>query len=491
MVKKLKNKIKELLTKYHDIPVAAKATLWFMICSIIQKGISFITTPIFSRLMSTTQYGQFNVYNSWLQIFTIATTLRLNYAVFNKGMSKYKDRRDDYTSTMQSITFVLAIACLLIYFVFQKLFNNLTELPTLIMVAIFIELTVTPAIEFWSLRKRYEYQYKPVVYRTLAMAILNAIVGVIVVSYSTEKGYSRIMTCIVVNIVFGGWLFVVNRKKSKVWFDKELAKFAILFNIPLLIHYLSQYILDQFDRIMIQKMVGMAAAGIYGVAYNMGMLMKIVTQSINSAIIPWQYEKLEKREFKILDDTLFWIYVLVAGVAFLLSCFAPEVMRILAPEEYYEGVYCITPVALGLVFSFMYTTWANVEFFFNLNKFTMYVSVIGALSNVVLNYIFIKIYGYVAAAYTTLFCYALFALGHFIYISVSLRKKHNISKIFESKRLIILSASIVLLGLFVIQLYDNYMLRYGFVAILAIVGVIKRKSIINVISNIKKTKHGS
>lgn len=57
--------------------------------------------------MTTEQYGQFNVYNSWLQIFTIITTLRLNYAVFNKGMSKYKDDRDAYTSTMQSLTFII------------------------------------------------------------------------------------------------------------------------------------------------------------------------------------------------------------------------------------------------------------------------------------------------------------------------------------------------------------------------------------------------
>ena len=475
-----------LKSKYTNLPVAAKATLWFMICSVLQKGISVITTPIFTRLMSTTQYGQFNIYNSWLQIITIATTLRLNYAVFNKGMSKFKERRDDYTSTMQSITFLLSLSCLLLYFIFRESVNNITELPTYIMIAIFGELMFTPAIEFWSLRKRYEYQYKPVVYRTLVMAILNAVIGIIVVFFTEEKGYSRIISCVGVNLLFGIWLFIVNRKRSKIWIDKELAKFAILFNIPLLIHYLSQYILDQFDRIMIQKMVNIAAAGIYGVAYNMGMLMKIVTQSINHAIVPWQYEKLEKKEFKKLDDTLFWIYVLVAVVAFLLSCFAPEIMRVLAPERYYEGVYCITPVALGLVFSFMYSTFANVEFYYNLNKFTMYVSIVGALSNILLNYIFIQKYGYVAAAYTTLFCYALFALCHYIYITVSLKKQFSIKHIFEPQRLIILSICIVALGVLVIQLYTKTLLRYGFVISIFIIVLIKHKEIFKLFSDIRK-----
>ena len=61
--------VKKLLKKYNDIPIAAKATIWFIFCSVTQKCISLMTTPIFTRIMSTTQYGQFSVYNSWLQIF--------------------------------------------------------------------------------------------------------------------------------------------------------------------------------------------------------------------------------------------------------------------------------------------------------------------------------------------------------------------------------------------------------------------------------------
>ena len=242
----------KLLNRYRAIPIAAKASIWFIVCSVLQKCISMITLPIFTRLMSTEQYGQFNVYNSWLQIFTIFVTLRLNYAVFNKGMSKFKEDRDGYTSTMQTITFLLAAALFAVYLVFRKQVNALTELPTFVMVAIFLELLFTPAIDFWTIRKRYEYIYKPVVYRTLLMTGLNAALGVAAVLMTTEKGYARIISCVFVNLCFGVSLFVYNRRKAKTWFNKEYAKFAILFNIPLLMHYVSQYILDQFDRIMVQ-----------------------------------------------------------------------------------------------------------------------------------------------------------------------------------------------------------------------------------------------
>ena len=67
---------RKAVQKYKNLPVVARATGWFVICSLIQKGISFLTTPIFTRLMSTEQYGLFSVYTSWLQILTIFSTFR-------------------------------------------------------------------------------------------------------------------------------------------------------------------------------------------------------------------------------------------------------------------------------------------------------------------------------------------------------------------------------------------------------------------------------
>ncbi|MFI7846644.1 lipopolysaccharide biosynthesis protein [Dorea amylophila] len=480
--------VKKILKKYNDIPIAAKATIWFMFCSIIQKCISLLTTPIFTRLMSTTQYGQYSVYSSWLQIFTIITTLRLNYAVFNKGMSKYKNDRDSYTSTMQSFTVILTIVCFLIYLTFHKQINKLTELPTFIMIAMFAELLVAPAISFWSIRKRYEYIYKPVVFRTLIMAILNASIGVIAVVLSNEKGYARILTCVLVDICFGIILFYANFKHAKHKFVFEYVKFAFLFNIPLLLHYFSQYILDQFDRIMVQKMCGIAVVGIYGVAYNVGLIIKIVTGSVNSAIVPWQYDKLEKKKFKELDDTTFSILIGVAGCTIIFAAFAPEIMKILADNKYYEAVYVIPPVALGMFFSFAYTTFANVEFFYNQTKFTMFISAGGAMANIVFNYIGIKLFGYIAAAYTTLICYIIFAVSHYIYMVYSVKKAEGIKNIFSTKRLVALSFFVTAVGVFVIFFYDRMIIRYIMVAIILLVCWINRSKIKMVVSTVSKNK---
>ncbi len=477
--------IKGLLKKYNSIPIAAKATIWFVFCSVLQKCISLLTTPIFTRIMDTDQYGQFTVYNSWLQIFTIITTLRLNFSVFNKGMSKYKDDRDGYTSTMQSVTFMLTVLMFIIYLIFHRYINAMTELPSFIMIAIFAELLVTPAIDFWTIRKRYEYIYKPVVFRTILMTCLNAGLGIVAVMFANEKGYARILSCVLVNFCFGLTLFIYNLYKGKKIFCWEYAKFALLFNLPLLLHYFSQYILDQFDKIMIQKMIGLSAAALYGVAYNAGLIMKIVTQSVNNAIVPWQFEKLEKKAFKELDKTLFVVFAFIGGCSLMFSAFAPEIMMILAPDKYYEAVYVIPPVAISMFFTFAYTTFANTEFFYNQNKFTMYISMAGALLNVGLNYIFISLFGYIAAAYTTLFCYIVFTVAHYIYMSISVKKELGCDKVFNTKRLIILSLIVLVLGTVVVFFYNKMVLRYAIMLIIIIAALIKRKTIMSIL---KKSK---
>ena len=478
--------VKKILKKYNDIPIAGKATLWFVFCSTLQKCISLITTPIFTRLMTTEQYGQFGVYNSWLQIFTIITTFRLNYSVFNKGMSKYREDRDAYTSTMQTLTFVITLISLMIYLVFREPINNLIELPTFVMIAMFIELLVFPAVEFWTIRKRYEYIYKPVVFRTLLMTVLNAVVGVVAVLLADEKGYARILSCIAVNFAFGMALFVYNLHKGKKMFVWEYAKFALLFNLPLIPHYFSQYMLDQFDRIMIQKLVGVAEAGIYTVAYNAGLMMKIVTQSLNNALVPWQYGKLEKKDLKSIDTNMFFIYIVIGVISFLFSLCAPEIMRIFADERYYGAVYVIPPIALSMFFMFMYNTFGNVEFFFEKKKFTMYVSIGCAAIKVLLNFICIKAFGYIAAAYTTLFCYILFAAAHYIYMTVSVRKELNTKNVFDTKRIVFISVALVFFGLIVVLLYDMFIIRYLILLICMILAVWKRNQLMSFFKAIKK-----
>ena len=79
--------------KYATLPIQVKASLWFLICSFLQKGISTISTPIFTRLLSTEEYGQYSAFSSWLEILTIFVCLQLSAGVYQQALIKFDKER--------------------------------------------------------------------------------------------------------------------------------------------------------------------------------------------------------------------------------------------------------------------------------------------------------------------------------------------------------------------------------------------------------------
>lgn len=469
-----------MFEKYKDMSVVAKATLWFFVCTVIQKCISIITTPIFTRLMSVEQYGQVSVFNSWMQIVTLICTFRLDYGVFYKGISKFKNDKDGYTLSMQSLSSIITLIVLFFYLVFRDYINALTELSTFLSLVMIFEVFATFSVSYWSIRNRYDYNYKKIVLVTIAMSIFNVIAGLFAVILSEDKGVARIVSAAIVEIIIGLAIYIINIQRGKKLFDLAYVKFAVLFNLPLIPHYLSTYILEQSDRIMIQKMVGVSEAGLYSVAYNAGMMIKIVSNSINNALVPWEYRKLEENDFDSLNKKLNSFMILFSFAALAFIALAPEAVFVLAGEKYYSAVYCIPPVTASCFFVFVWGVYGNAEFYYDANKFTMYISGVGAIVNLILNYVCIKAFGYTAAAYTTLFCYMLFTISHFIFVNHISEKKCG-KKAFNARCLTMLSVAL-LTGSFALSLLYNHMLaRYILILIILVMTFVKRKQIADIV----------
>lgn len=460
--------------------VVSRATVWFMVCSVIQKGISFLTTPIFTRMLTKEQYGLYSVYLSWLQIFTIITTFRLDYSVFNKGMSKYPDDRDGYTSSMLGVTTLITTVMLCIYLLFQEQINSFTELSTLITLGIFLELYMMPAISFWSLRLRYDFKYVPVVICTLASAFLNAIVGIVAVYFAEDKGVARIFSCVLVHVAIGVLIYFRVIIKGKKFLDWQYIKFAILFNIPLILHYFSTYIIEQSDRIMIMKLVNAEAAALYSVAYTVGGIIKIFTAALTNTLIPLQYRLLEKMDCRALKHQ---ISIIMAGIVVLITVVAavgPELVLILGGEKYLPAIYVMPPVAASVFFSFLYTLLANIEFYFNKNKFAMKISFVGAVVNIGLNLLLIPIFGYVAAAYTTLISYMIYAVGHTMYVQ-RIVKENKIDELINVKLLAFMGVGSIAISIVISFFYEVRWARYSIVLILLVMAFMKRKELVKIV----------
>lgn len=147
---KEKTKSKYLLNKYENLSAPVKASIWFTICNVVQKGIALISTPIFTRIMTTQQYGVYTIYQSWYQVLTIFATLNLSAGVFNNGLTKYPDKKNRLVSSLQGLSTTVTFLLFLIYIAYPKFWNDIFGMSTLFVVAMFAQLLLEPAYLFWS-----------------------------------------------------------------------------------------------------------------------------------------------------------------------------------------------------------------------------------------------------------------------------------------------------------------------------------------------------
>lgn len=468
--------IYKLFEKYRSMSIVTRATIWFLICSIIQKGFAFITTPIFTRIMSTEQYGQYSIYLSWFQILTMVTSFRLDYAVFNKGMSKYEDDKDGYTLSMQTITTIITLIVFVVYLIFHDIVNAFTNLTTPLTILMFAQAFFMNAITFWTIKQRYNFKYRSVVIVTLLLTLLDMLLGIILVINFANKGIARIVSLAMIQIIIGCVIYVFNIIKGKRFLNLKYARFAITFNIPLLPHYLSIYILEQSDKIMIQKMSGIDKVGIYSVAYSIGNAMNIVTNSITQALTPWLYRRLKEDNLKEIKNKLLSIFMFVIAIISIFILFVPEFLSIIASEQYYEAIYVVSPVSASIFFTLVYGFFATIEFYFNKNKFSMIISGFSAVINILLNFIFISLLGYQAAGYTTMICYAILTIGHVIYTN-NIVKKEKQQQICSNKYIIGLVILMFVIVIISDLLYKFALIRYLCVLIIFLIICIKRNKI--------------
>ena len=294
--------IDRIKQKYESLPVQVRASFWFLICSFLQKGISMITTPIFTRIMSTGDYGQYGVFNSWYGIISIIVALGLTGGVHTQGLVKYDKDRKVLSSSLQGLTFSLVIGWFLIYLIFRVFWNTLFRLSTVQMLSMFIIIWTTAVFGFWANEQRVTYSYRALVIVTLFSSVLKPAIGILMVLNSDDKATARIIGWVIADILTFSWMFVYQLKRGKTFYSKRFWIYALGFNIPLVPHYLSQTVLNSADRIMIERMVGSSESGIYNLAYSISLIMMLFNTALAQTISPWMYQKIKDRRGKDISS---------------------------------------------------------------------------------------------------------------------------------------------------------------------------------------------
>ena len=478
-----------VLDKYRSMPLPAKAGVWFTLCSIIQRGISVISMPIFTRLLTTDAYGTYSLYTSWCMLFSLVVTLNLASEVFNKGLTDHANERPDYTTSQAALITVLVGGFFAVYLLLREKINALTGMGTLLTCLMFLDIYTSVILSLWFARKRFDYAYKQLIAATLFISVASVLLGIACVWAAPDdwKVVARVASNIAPSAVLAIAVWALFLRDSREFFEREWWGQSIRLGIPLIPHYASQVLLNQADKVMISWFLDNTRVAIYGVAHSAGLLLIMVNNGINSSFVPWLYGNLRKGDCAKVPGVTNVLLLLVTLLVFLLMLFAPECVALLATADYQEAIWCIPPIATGVVFSFLYTLFVNVEIYYGRAGYVATASILSAVLNTALNFIAIPLFGYIASAYVTAACYLATAALHFVFVKRTLRDAKVEAKVFDDGFLgfcCVLTIACAAVSLF---LYNLGWVRYLFIGVYAVGLFVFRDRFLGVLRGMRGT----
>lgn len=448
-----------------------KAGIGYTIGNFLIKGITLLTLPIFTRLLSTTDYGLFNTYISYVSVVTIIIGLGF-YGTIKNAKYDFRDNLHKYMSSVFFISLLALISLLIIFNLFFQQIENLVPFDQAVINILILQSFGSALIQIVSIRYTLDFDYKKYLTISFITTFANVVISIALISiiFDTNKFYGLVLGSAIPVILTGFILFFLVMRQGKFLVSKEMYSYGIKLGTPLISHSLSQVVLAQFDRIMILNLVNAAAAGIYSFTYNIALILKIIYMSFDSVWSAWFFAKMDQEEYSEIQEKSNYYISFFSIITIFLLMTSQELIKLLAPPSYWGGIQLASPLLLSVFFLFIYSLPAGIEFYFKQTKLIAKSTVVAALLNILLNYIFIQMFGYVAAAYTTLVTYILLAVLHW-----HISKKICSLKIFDISHFVIMSLSVISSAV-ITSLLNNYiLLKYVILICILIVFVIKYK----------------
>ena len=464
-----------------------KAATWYTISNFISKCMLYLFTPLYTRVLSEAQYGLYNNYLSWQSILVallgleLASTVAIAYVDYKEPETFHR-----YIGTISFLSLAVPGTFGVMMLVFYKQFTQLLGMEPIYLVLLVINLCTTNALQIFQGEQRSKVEYKLSSALTLGNSFGNMVLTLLLVWLFPDKLCAVIVGGLSVTTVINVAIYIYVFSRS-FHIEKEHVKYALKLALPLIPHVVSSTLLSSANKILITKLVGSAETAFYSVVNTCALVVTLLVTSINSAWVPWFYDRMEHKDYPAIQKVSKVIAPVLALLAICLCLVGPEIILVLGGKSYAAAVYMLPPMIFGCVVRYVYTLYVNVEFY---NKKTGGISVgtaIAAVANIGLNIALIRRFGYKTAAYTTMLSEILLLLIHMYIV-----KRQGMWHVFNNRQNILLLAVAGVLCMMILLIYPLPLVRYSII-VLAIIAVIIlvikfRKQILDLLQKFKDRK---
>lgn len=461
-----------------DTKMIFKSSIWYIISNFLTRALSFITIPIFSRILTTEEFGKFHVYANWQNTLMIIAGLEI-YATINRARFDYdsKESLNSYISTCLVVSTIITAVLFITYLIFNDTINKLFLMDKKYIMIMFAYLLTRPAFETFQIEQRVHYRYRlsaGISFIMVTFTTLFALILALLMSHDHLFGRiaGQYIPYVILGVIF--YTFYMLRNHYISW---EKAKYAVKLAVPLVFSYLGGQILLSSDKIIVQHLSSVEAVAYLSIATSCAHIMLLFVQSLNNAWSPWFYDKLAVGENMVIRKTFrIYLWLVIIGT-FGSLLIGPELVLILGGAHYKSSVILLPANMTAGAFTLIVSQLGAFETYHKKAHYAAVVTSITASINVFLDIIGVKIFGYAAVCYVTVICYILLIDFHLI-----VSRKLGIFEVFSLREIMVEIVAILALIPISLLLYQRLVLRYATLTIfifLIVTGVmVSRKKII-------------
>ncbi|WP_299382877.1 oligosaccharide flippase family protein [uncultured Lacinutrix sp.] len=427
-----------------------KQTFIYGLATVLPRMLSFILVPLYTdpNVLSTAEYGRVSFIFAYFVLFNVVLAYGMETAFFR--FFNKDEKKEKVTSTSAISLIVSSFALLGVAFLFRNQISTLIdiELRYLNLIFIILLLDALVIIPFSWLRAT----AKPMRYAIIKIlnVAINLGLNVFLLLYLYELSYSNtLLSKICVDDFQISYIFISNLiasaitllllipfySKIKFSFDLVLWKKMMRYAMPVLIAGIAYSVNETFDRILLEKLLPANIAdeqiGMYSACYKLALFMTLFATAFRLGIEPYFFshsktENPQKNYAKILEYFVAFGSVILLSVVVFADVLKPYIIR---SEAYYEAMWIVPFILLA---NFCLGIYHNLSVWYKITdrtKFGAYISILGAVITLALNYILIPIIGFKGSAIATLSAYAIMMLSSFFFGRKYYPIPYNLNKI--------------------------------------------------------------
>ena len=223
---------------------AFKAGIFYIVSQLIVRGITFLMTPVFTRLLSQTQYNQYKIYESWLLIFAPVMSLCLWRSV-ERAKYDVKEKFNEYVSSVQTLSYLSISVFFVVFLIFRKQVEALCSMNDFMLIIAFLYTYAHTSLFYIQRREKQMMRYRVSTTITAVTVIPATLLSVLLVVLGKRAGHEealmqlRIAGYYIPMIIGGLAVAVLILVQGKKLINVSYWKYALKFSLPLIPEVLS------------------------------------------------------------------------------------------------------------------------------------------------------------------------------------------------------------------------------------------------------------